>query len=682
MPKRKTRSRRAHSAPPQQTDTGVQQGPTPTPGRGHSVSTAPVKLPTSGGAPLPKQDQQHLEKEFNADFSTVREFEGGTASKLGAVALTQKENIHYATGAKTKANRRHELTHVLQQRTGRVRANAMVGGLPMNNSPILEGEARRNQSGVTETSTEPGGPPLIQRSVAPTGAPVQLASKVGFELEDADWRSWKKVGFSPFSTRYYKTKDDKNGIRPLNKHEVLHQGTDFKLEADRFDEGGEALADIEFVTDPFTLNDSGQQKLVEALEGISDIYKDITGKAGRDHEEGEFLSSSDHHLNQSDILLSKGAGTARLNVQATQGVSLAKMPTLMTAMSTPVTGQDDPLAGVKVSLQLAVSGDKDIAQDRVLGRLAEAPQRAVKFSLAYLVRELDDNALGEDTASLAGFLATVISLLLTFQQAPLQGGLKTYLPLMQRNDFAAMYKKLPEAQRDVLDANKQTFIDAILAGVFTDATAGAPGTSDQVQQLRDNPLVGSHFILSSEDQKTFVPTQELPKFTTFTKASDGQRSFSPVHYGVLPPRTTIGGWVRAFMDGQNAVDTLTKAGFPGATFDGDVAASGDLQALIDSLPDDVKRLVDPGKSKLVGTKAFLAFRMDRLSDDQTSTLANYLRGTGEYGSDTKGGPPLFENRVIAPEFTDLQNEGNKLDMKTATSTLINYFIAARKLEEL
>ena len=69
------------------------------------------------------------------------------ARALGAVAFTQGEQIHVAPGhwaPHSQAGREligHEIAHVLQQRRGRVQANAHVAGRALNDDPALEAEA-------------------------------------------------------------------------------------------------------------------------------------------------------------------------------------------------------------------------------------------------------------------------------------------------------------------------------------------------------------------------------------------------------------------------------------------------------------------------------------------------------------------------------------------------------------
>ncbi len=91
-----------------------------------NLSTNPSSPKTTGGNPMPKVVQQKMEVAFDTDFSDVRIHEGKEAESIGANAYTQGTNIHFAQGKYEPNNflgqslLGHELSHVVQQRLGRV----------------------------------------------------------------------------------------------------------------------------------------------------------------------------------------------------------------------------------------------------------------------------------------------------------------------------------------------------------------------------------------------------------------------------------------------------------------------------------------------------------------------------------------------------------------------------------
>ncbi|MCH9686605.1 MAG: DUF4157 domain-containing protein [Deltaproteobacteria bacterium] len=116
------------------------------------ISTTPVaagRLRTIGeGQPLEPGIRQTMEGLFDADFSGVRVHEGPTAEAMGALAFTLGEQLHFAPGLYDPTTRHgvellgHELTHVVQQRDGRV-ANPYGQGVAIVQDPALEAEADR-----------------------------------------------------------------------------------------------------------------------------------------------------------------------------------------------------------------------------------------------------------------------------------------------------------------------------------------------------------------------------------------------------------------------------------------------------------------------------------------------------------------------------------------------------------
>ncbi len=116
---------------------------------------------TSTKTNMPEDVQTKMEGSFGTDFSDVNIHKNdSSATDMGAHAYTQGNNVHFAPGqydpSSTKGQELigHELTHVVQQRQGRVQAmaaklgwgtsnQAATGntGMAINDSPTLENEA-------------------------------------------------------------------------------------------------------------------------------------------------------------------------------------------------------------------------------------------------------------------------------------------------------------------------------------------------------------------------------------------------------------------------------------------------------------------------------------------------------------------------------------------------------------
>jgi hypothetical protein len=129
------------------------------------------------GRPLPSDLRREMETLHRADFSAVRIHEGHQATALGALAFTWGSHVFFAPGQFQPAELRgrrllaHELTHVVQQRAGRVR-NPFGTGLAVVQDPRFEAEAERMALRV------PPQPALQAKPAAPVTPAVQGATAV------------------------------------------------------------------------------------------------------------------------------------------------------------------------------------------------------------------------------------------------------------------------------------------------------------------------------------------------------------------------------------------------------------------------------------------------------------------------------------------------------------------------
>lgn len=110
-----------------------------------ALSSSPVqKKEAEGGGDIMSQMGQAM----GADFSGVKvNANSNKATEMGALAYTQGEELHFAPGQYNPGSQAgkeligHELSHVKQQREGRVQANTSINGQPVNNNAGLEKEA-------------------------------------------------------------------------------------------------------------------------------------------------------------------------------------------------------------------------------------------------------------------------------------------------------------------------------------------------------------------------------------------------------------------------------------------------------------------------------------------------------------------------------------------------------------
>jgi len=165
-------------------------GSTPIQGKGIDDAVAAQQrlqqFPTSGGNALPDATRRHFESAFQTDFSDVRVHEGAAAGAMGAQAFTHGSNIHFAPGrydAISEGGKEllgHELTHVVQQRSGTVTTQNKGGNVNADQSLEREADvlgaaaARGEQVQVRGSATTGRG---VQRDTSPEDA-AKLAATV------------------------------------------------------------------------------------------------------------------------------------------------------------------------------------------------------------------------------------------------------------------------------------------------------------------------------------------------------------------------------------------------------------------------------------------------------------------------------------------------------------------------
>jgi hypothetical protein len=141
----------------------------------------PAHLATFGrraGQKLPTVVQRKMESFFGTDFSDVQVHSGPEASAIGALAFTHGSNIYFAPGQYNPNSHfgqellAHELTHVVQQRAGRVR-NPFGSGMAVVQDPMLEAEAERMGKQVAMNAA--ASPRLFTFAQARLRSPIQRA---------------------------------------------------------------------------------------------------------------------------------------------------------------------------------------------------------------------------------------------------------------------------------------------------------------------------------------------------------------------------------------------------------------------------------------------------------------------------------------------------------------------------
>ncbi|WP_243788783.1 DUF4157 domain-containing protein [Saccharopolyspora gloriosae] len=113
----------------------------------------------SSGNPIAPPVRQEMESRLGADFSDVRLHTGTTAQRsageIGARAYTSGNNVVLGSGASDKHTLAHELTHVIQQRSGPVAGTDNGNGLKISDpSDRFERAAEDNARRVMREPVE------------------------------------------------------------------------------------------------------------------------------------------------------------------------------------------------------------------------------------------------------------------------------------------------------------------------------------------------------------------------------------------------------------------------------------------------------------------------------------------------------------------------------------------------
>jgi ribosomal protein S18 acetylase RimI-like enzyme len=152
----------------------------PSGGNAFALPAAFALRPAGMGQRLPEAVQRKMESFFKADFSGVRVHVGPEASSIGAFAFTRGTDLYFAPGQYNPQSPRgqrllgHELTHVVQQRAGRVR-NSLGSGIAVIQDQALEAEAETmGQQAAAHAVTAQAKKAFPERAATPGARHVSL----------------------------------------------------------------------------------------------------------------------------------------------------------------------------------------------------------------------------------------------------------------------------------------------------------------------------------------------------------------------------------------------------------------------------------------------------------------------------------------------------------------------------
>jgi hypothetical protein len=402
----------------------------------------------SPGRPLENGVRSDMEARLGADFSDVRVHTDATAHSAAeavqAHAFTSGSHIvfqrdRYDTASSAgKRMLAHELTHVVQQRSGPVEATGTADGLRVSDpadrferaaeataASAMSAPAplQRNEEDTSEDSPEKTIPPypVVQRAV-------------GLEFETG----WRVQNYQPGKFP-----------RWLKKKEAIGQPFDgFKLEAD---EAGGGQSEVEFIVHP-PVDESAEgyvrldavmkailqlgQRMEQAAEGIA------TGKA--------FCLDKASLRTPDEPFLIYPSGKLLAGPQVTSGLDLAKIPEVETRSQPPN----------QVSTELAATATGLQERARSMTSNVRPPSLALQGLLALLTGYLDAGGTRyKNDSSLEDEDRHAIAL-----NYPKQIG----DVLLARTDLPTLFTLLPEDEQTFWKENPEDWIDLVLQNTNSD----------------------------------------------------------------------------------------------------------------------------------------------------------------------------------------------------------------------
>ncbi len=147
-----------------------------------------ITAQTQSDSPTSLSDevQTKMENSLGTDFSDVNIHTNSIQAKnIGALAYTQGNDIHFAENQynpNTQSGQTllgHELTHVVQQRQGRVQPTVQMQGAMINDDPNLEAEADQMGEEAAHQKIKDTKEDNSSKNTAEAIAPLQMASDKG-----------------------------------------------------------------------------------------------------------------------------------------------------------------------------------------------------------------------------------------------------------------------------------------------------------------------------------------------------------------------------------------------------------------------------------------------------------------------------------------------------------------------
>jgi len=310
------------------------------------------KVLASTGRPLSAPVREDMEARFGTDFSDVRLHTGpaaaDSAGAIGARAYTSGSHVVLGAGGGDRHTLAHELTHVVQQRSGPVAGTDQGNGLHMSDpSDRFEREAEANAHRVLAGPVpEPDPAPA-----APGRAPVQRTAVQRAKLDEVLPREeWYRAYLDPLHHEEARQKF------PDNPGELYDHDKSPGFQ------GGMTAAYDKYLNDPATINDRVDFSMYEAMHNVvGSQLNETTDKSGT----GNFVTSYPLRANSpTPSVLNEEVGGKKLMVKADMLLAYGiRPPDALTW-----TGHHEPGVDIMLNQTLYKGEDVPALVDEVLGR--------------------------------------------------------------------------------------------------------------------------------------------------------------------------------------------------------------------------------------------------------------------------------------------------------------------------
>lgn len=402
---------------------------------------------------LPNDLKAGVENLSGYSLDNVRvHYNSSKPSQLQALAYTQGTDIHVAPGEEEYLP--HEAWHVVQQMQGRVKPTMQMKGVQVNDNGGLEREAdvmgKKSmmtgcQNGIQAKNVElKSGKQTVNEG---TTAPIQRA--IGFEFETQGVDTKKSNANLP-NGAFANDQDAEDAwnnptTRRVKKGRVLLKRNDIEVQADDFP-GQSNRSDLEVVTTHFPLDDSGRDRLDNAMTDLTTLITSHNSLIRNGIVTAKALNgTAGFTTKMKDGMFGGRWETAETAPQITFGIRLSNIANIVRDLhgepgesNVDKTTRNPGRLHMRREKQGFLTEPRDLVLNEEAQTLINARDLASKAIIDY--KNSNPSAPGGD--ALEGFLTIIFTYCEGVQHK--SSFLKSHTPLMAKTNLATIFTTLPD----------------------------------------------------------------------------------------------------------------------------------------------------------------------------------------------------------------------------------------------